>query len=426
MGSLRSRFGPASVLIAMCLAVSVTTFTAPPARATLGWPQRGYDGGHSNANPREWRLGPNDVGGLRLLWSRSVRAPGSTPDSFLFEYVERPVVRSAAFASWSGQEDDRSRFTAVDPATGSKLWSRAFEATAVAATSDSVFVNANDRVTALDAGAGSRLWTRWGVQAFAASRRIGRLFVTTSDGLSAIRASDGSDVWTRSLKYGSPLLGGGLVVATRFRSGRLQMVALDARTGKNVWWTSIARTAPEMWTVAAGQGLAFVESRNGQHERVGLTAIRLTDGSVAWRRGFPGFSLSVGAVGGGRVYVTPWRCSSPAACDSGADYWPKRGRLLALEVGAGHTIWSFAGRTNTPAPLWGVGALANGIVYASSDDAPSRLRSRLSAISAASGRLLWTEELRGTLANVAAVADGRVYAVTQQGNLGGRILAFGI
>jgi len=231
---MRAPKGSLTAIVAFVAALAV----AHPTPATTGWPQDGYDSGHSNANTQEWRLRRDNVGGLELLWSRSVRPTGITPSDFLFEGVSVPVVRGAAFASWWGSE--------VDPA------------------------------------------------------------------------------------------------------------------------------------------------------------------------------------GEGRLFLTRSRCATPGGCDPGADWWPLRGALLTLDARDGHTLWAVSGETETRRSLWTPNALANGLLTVSATRVPFRFRSRIAVLSSATGRVLWSDEERGVLLCISAVADGTVFATTAQGAPGGRVRAYGL
>jgi outer membrane protein assembly factor BamB len=401
---------------------------AQPTPATTGWPQDGYDSGHSNANTQEWRLRRDNVDELGLLWSRSVRPPGITPADFLFEGVSVPVVRGAVFASWLGSEVDAPRLSALDPRTGRVRWARASDWRVVAASTDTAFANASGRVVALDVGSGERRWARWGLEVFAASAAIDRLFVRIGDGVGAIDAATGHDVWVRddvNMRDGLVSDGTVVVATPRLRPAEA-LVGLDAVTGETIWrqairWRNTRWVAP----VAAAGGLIYVVSWPRSDEGNTIRALRPEDGSIVWRRAF-GDHVSVGPAGGGRLFVTRSRCARSEGCDPGADWWPLRGALLALDARDGHTLWAVSGETESRRSLWTSHALANGLVSVSATRLPFRFRSRVAVLSAATGRTLWADGVRGTLLSMSAVADGTVYATAAQGVIGGRVRAYGL
>lgn len=416
------------VSLATIVALVAALVVVQPAPAGPGWPQYGYDAGHSHANTQEWRLRRDNVGGLELLWSRSVRPPGITQADFLFEGVSVPVVRGAAFASWWGSEVDAPRLSALDPRTGRIRWSRASGLEVVAASADVAFANASGRVVALDVRSGDRRWSRWGLEIFAASAAIDRLFVRTDKGLAAIEAATGDDVWTRDdIRMRDGLVTGQtVVVATpRFRSAEA-LFGLDAGTGETiwqrpVWWRDARWVTPE----AAADGLVYVVSSPRSNEGATIRALSPADGSVVWRRAF-GDDVGVGPAGGGRIFVARSRCATPGGCDAGADYWPLRGALLALDARDGHTVWAVPGRTEGRRSLWTAQALANGLLAVSAMRSPFRLGGRIAVLWAASGRELWAAEVREAFVSLAAVADGRIYATTAQGARGGQVRAYGL
>jgi outer membrane protein assembly factor BamB len=419
-----------SFVVALTVAASIPS--PGTAFGSMGWPQDGYDSGHSNANSEEWRLRPGSVGRLRLLWSRSVRPPGVTPDAFLFENLQLPVVRVEAFASWWGQEVDAPMLVALDPGTGRVRWVRSSEWVVAAASADTAFVNGPHRLVAVDTRSGARRWARSGTQVIAAAPAVDRLVVRLPNGLGVIEASDGRQVWVRTdLEIGSGVMAGGVIVVSVTRPGHDALVGLAAKTGDTVWrriawWPGAGWTVPE----AAAGGLVYVVSRARSAEGRGtVRAMRLDDGAMVWRRELRDGSVGVAAVGGGRLFLTRSRCATPDGCDPGADYWPEKGALLALGARSGRTLWRLPGEDETARPLWRVGALANGLLYASGirrmfsfDD----LRAGLAVITAATGRIRWSSSIRGSFARVAAVADGRVFVTAWQGDRGGRVLAYGL
>jgi outer membrane protein assembly factor BamB len=157
-----------------------------------------------------------------------------------------------------------------------------------------------------------------------------------------------------------------------------------------------------------------------------VRALRLDDGSTVWRRVLRDDVPTVSATGDGRLFLTRSRCATPGGC-IGGDWDRRRGSLLALDAGTGRTIWTLPGIAGSAGPLWEAGALANGLLYVAGVRRwESFSVSRLAAIAAGTGRIRWTADVRGTFASVAAVADGRLFAITQAGRGGGRILAFGL
>jgi outer membrane protein assembly factor BamB len=420
-----------------CVTVIVAAATAigtmSPGRASSGWSQEGYDSGHSSANTQEWRLRPDNVGRLRLLWTRSIR---TTEEGWTYEQVNLPVVRAAAYAWWLGEGAPPPRSVALSTGTGTVIWSRSREWTAAAASGDQVYVNAGHRVVSVDARTGEPAWARWGVSIFAATPSVDGLFVRSRDGVGMIASSTGEDVWWRDgiVVEGSPLASGGVVVARAIRDGPDAIVALDAATGA-IGWERRLRKEEGGWNFshpeAAAEGLLYVVSRwTPVYHATTIRALRLDDGRTVWRRVVQDDVSGVSAVGGGRLFVTRARCATPDGC-VGGDRWRERGALLALDAGTGGTLWTLRGVDGSPRPLWGAGALADGLLYVAgvrrwSSDSIDSTRSRVAAITAATGRIRWTADIPRAFAFVAALADGQVYAVTAGGQGGGHILAFGL
>lgn len=414
----------------MLVALATVLATVEPVDAT-GWPQEGYDSGHSNANAQEWRLRPGNVGKLRLLWSRSIR---SADEGWVYEHIDVPVVHAAAYAWWMGEASEpMSRSAALATDTGKVLWQRSQEWAVAASSTDTVYANAGRRVLSLDASTGERGWARWGMRVFAATPTIDRLVVETRGGVGVIEASTGRDVWMRDgiAIDGYPSMSRGVVVVRADRDGPDAILGLDADTGETRWRRLLRRTQHGGWNSsypeAAAGGLVYVVARwHPKDEVTTVRALRLADGSTVWRRVVRDDVPTVSATGGGRLFLTRSRCATPGGC-IGGDWDRRRGALLALDAGTGRTIWTLHGIAGSAGPLWGAGALANGLLYVAGVRRWEAFSvSRLAAIAAGTGRIRWTADVRGTFASVAAVADGRLFAITQTGRGGGRILAFGL
>lgn len=412
----------------MIVAFVTALAVAQPAPATTGWPQDGYDSGHSNANTQDWRLRPRNVERLRLLWSRSIR---TADEGWIYEHIDLPVVRDAAYAWWQGEGVETPRSVALSVDTGRIIWMRSQEWSVAASSADTVYANAGSwRVVALDAASGERRWARWGMHVFAAFRSVDRLVVLTHEGVGVIEASTGRDVWIRGgiAIDGHPVMSRGVIVVRADRDPDA-ILGLDAETGDTLWERLLRRrhlgwnsSFPE----AAAGGLVYVVARWFPADHVStIRALRLDDGSTMWRRVLRDDVPGVAAVGGGRLFVTRSRCATPHGC-MGGDWERHRGALLALDAGTGRTIWMLHGVAGTPRPLWRAGALANGLVFASGVRRWASMLSRVVAMSAATGRIRWTSDVRRAFVFVSAVADGQVYVTTAGGTRGGRVVAYGL
>jgi outer membrane protein assembly factor BamB len=130
--------------------------------------------------------------------------------------------------------------------------------------------------------------------------------------------------------------------------------------------------------------------------------------------GIPGIYFSAPAIADGLGFVTSWsegclyafnpntgqviwknttgadESSSPAVANSVVYFGSQDGNLYALNARTGALLWKYTGASGSP-------AVANGIVYATSD--------KLYALAAGSGALLWEYPTGGT----PAVANGVVY-----------------
>ena len=185
------------------------------------------------------------------------------------------------------------------------------------------------------------------------------------------------DVGYRAL-IASPAVADGYVV---FGTLYNQVVALRERDGH-----LIRQRVPAIRCTPRRRfgGWAFVVSTDWQ-----LQALRITDGSVVWKRELGGISYASPVVADGLLFVT---CGDPVA------------RVYRIDAETGKVVWE-AGEGVFEQAAYAAVAVAEGHVIVAEN------RGRYHAFSMADGKLEWTARTGG-LVNLASplVLNGRVYA----------------
>jgi outer membrane protein assembly factor BamB len=305
-----------------------------------------------------------------------------------------------------------------------------------------VYVGSDDgRLHAFGTG-GGRLWSRWvGAQVRSSPAVAGGFVYIGSDAgnLQARKVAHGELAWEKHLggKVSAPPLvaddrvfvgsRGGMFFAFRARSGkkiwshrtwsvwdsasyrrgtvyvgsdRGRVYAFDAATGRLRWQTDVwgrVRSTP-----AVTKDLVYVGTDQGRLYALNRRTGRPVWNSVALAPG-DGYVRCAPAVADGRVYVS-----------LGLITVPMDGKVRAFDKRTGREVWKAElADYSTSSP-----AYVNGILFVGSFD------HRLYAISAATGKELWTSGwarkggffLRGLSASP-AIANGRIFVGVRDGRL---------
>jgi polyvinyl alcohol dehydrogenase (cytochrome) len=387
-----------------------TTATAPtvPGDAPVTeWPVFGFDGANSRSNPDETIVSPENVGDLEEVWRvEDLRGVTATPT----------VVDGVVYIG-----DFTGSVRAIDAATGEEVWTTKLETGAVYGSP----AIAGDRVFAGD----------------------------QSGNLHALNRDTGEIEWTKragehasTIIFNSPVVADDLVIVgvgsiENFTTPedftfKGSVSAYDQATGEERWR---AFTTPDDDTAGAGvavwstpaidaeRGLVFVGT--GQHYEPpagpgsdSVIAIDLETGEIAWSHQFTegdvrSFSGTEGEgpdadVGAGPNLFTVDGHDRVGAGD-------KAGRYKALDRETGEEVWSID--LTEGGVLGGVeatGAVADGVVYVGSNianedgGAPSG-KATLFALDAASGDIVWQQDLDGSIFGSPTVANGVVYQGAQ-------------
>jgi outer membrane protein assembly factor BamB len=241
----------------------------------------------------------------------------------------------------------------------------------------------------------------------------GRVFVTSAFAfIAALDAASGREIWRHDFAApvtGAPAVQGDRVFVTANDS---TLWAMDTATGRIDW--TIAGT-DSITTVARGSApavagdLVILPTKAGE-----LTAVRRANGGIAWTSVVTGRRT-------GAAYATVSAITGDPVVDGGRVYTANhQGRLVALDLRTGETIWS--AREAAFSPVWPVG----GSVFLVTDE------NRLMRLNAADGATVWSVDLplyqptrreRNRLAIFAqhgpVLAGGRLWVASSDGALRG-------
>ncbi|MGE5192226.1 MAG: PQQ-binding-like beta-propeller repeat protein [Deltaproteobacteria bacterium] len=210
----------------------------------------------------------------------------------------------------------------------------------------------------------------------------------------------GRDQW--HVDAGVAVAAGKVVAASAYlddeKTGERALLCLDAADGKPVWKTPLALNPWGGATLAGDLALVASSSIRFDPKKIPgasgeIVAVKIADGSVAWRKPVPGGVVSSVAVSG------------PLAVFTATD-----GSVRAYEAASGSEKWTYPGR----APFFAGVAIAGGIVYAAD------LAGIVHALDLAGGRKLWTLDLArdpavmapGSVYGSPAVQGGRLFVAT--------------
>lgn len=238
-----------SVLLASLFCVGAVWCT--PAIAATGWPQIGYDAGHTGFNPKETVINSGNVS--TLARTKTLSTPGQIADPLMVSggiaYVNSIGANALyAFKVKSGQQLWTASGTNLDAARG------------IAVGGGEVFVTCaldgqHSGLCALDAKTGKQLWS-WAYEAYPSSPRSGPAvsgsvvyfeeFQTYGDWLTALDTKTGAVLWQfgycqnsgicDALGTNAPAIDGGMIyVGCSLVSGLQGICAVDASTGAEVW-----------------------------------------------------------------------------------------------------------------------------------------------------------------------------------------------
>lgn len=350
----------------------------PSAALFVNWSQFQYDSGHSGCNPYETILSTSTVQNLSPKWLWSEVAPFSSP----------VVANGFVYSSRSSNIDFPGAIFALHASKGDGGWDYTtfrndFSSPAVG--NGMVYAGATDsNLYALDAGSATLLWTyATGAPVSTPVVAGGAVFAGSEDrNLYALDAVTGALLW--SYTSGGTIFSAPAVVNGVVYVSSDQLYALNANTGALIWKYPISpHSSPAVVrnVVYAGYDQVY--------------ALNASTGALIWK--YPATASTTPAIANGMVYV-----------GSGD------GNIYALNASSGILTWKYAmqdDQVNSP-------AVANGVVYATSDQ-------YLRALDAKTGALL-SVLATGFGTSSPAVANGIVYVGSTTDGSNGRIYAFSL
>jgi outer membrane protein assembly factor BamB len=380
--------------VAFALALGAASPTTANANA---WPQFQSSWTHAGFNAEEAVLSTRNVAHLGVAWSVTL------PDG-VFGSVAAVGERLFA-ATWSGE------VYALRASDGKRLWHRSL-GKPTAKTTPAVWQNLvivaggtweGSVIAAYDAGSGA---TRWKTRVAGDISMSGptvagsSVYVASTSGtVYSLSAATGHIRWTRTL---ASEIDGPLAVSAEkayvYAAGLDGMVyGLSSASGKVVWHVQagggIFNGGP-----AVSYGIVYVANGKTEAEGGGFqtVAMRATDGLILWRSDSGDDVHVTPSVGGNAVYV--------GAID---------GTLTSLDAHTGSQRWI----APLGAEIWSSAALANGVVYLTTE-------SSFFALRASSGAVLYSYSMPTSFAGMSSpsVAHGHVYI----GNPDGGVIAFGL
>ncbi|MGZ6315276.1 MAG: outer membrane protein assembly factor BamB family protein [Candidatus Limnocylindrales bacterium] len=369
------------------------------AASSASWTQFHYGATRSGYNPLEKTLNDRNVGHLSVRWQKAL---GGTVYS-------TPVIAGDRIFV----DGYYGKLYALRLSDGKKLWTATVGSTSdstPAVWSNLVITPGTDAsggfVVAYDVASGSRRWrTRLAVDQYGvitAPAVFGStVYVSAGTSIYALSASSGRILWKTSVAvpdYDSEITGpvavsgyGEYVVAAGMNG---HVYALNATTGA-LHWDVVAGGGIHRGGPAIYSGVVYVPEGATGAEGGGdfISALQVSDGRLLWK-GYIGDDVHVTpAAGNGMVVI--------GTIDDG---------LLAFNSLTGALLWT----APYEGEVWGAPVLANGVVYAGTDE-------NLVAHDAATGASLYTFDMSGTSGMAAmaspAVVNGRVYAATGDGTI---------
>jgi outer membrane protein assembly factor BamB len=231
----------------------------------------------------------------------------------------------------------------------------------------------------------------------------GSVVVAGGNGPYALAAAHGKQLWNIKQEDESQMqvTGGVAYVAFAAKSNVTGGVtALDPATGTILWTYQFGPVSDIAGQPAVAGGVVYVTSTNGE-----LFALSAASGALRKKvTGFGAFGAGSIAVVGGVVYA-------------GLD--DKKGTVVAVDTATGKTLWrqSLASATFPPSVATTSGIIFAGLVNGGAAEVQS---GKLYALSAKTGKQLWSQPVSGGVNEGPAAGSGVVY--TGGGDLNSGIL----
>lgn len=328
------------------------------------WPQ--FHGNERHTGRALDALAPQ----LRLAWSH--RSPGSIMTS-------SPAVKDGAVYIGVRDEDGVSKngLLAVDLATGRRLWKFTTQSQVQTspAVQDGVVFAAEVRGTlyGIDARTGQELWRR----------------------VTAVEA----DGVQRGRMYTPPAVANGVVYQGYSTRAGTRLMALDGRTGREIWNVALENDQFVAATPIIEEGRLYV--LGGSRYMIALDA---ATGQQIWRQ---------------RPTLSNWSHSVPSFANGRIFTAFRTGVVVAMDARDGSTLWtyqdpesaSYTTRLVNEQVVPSATAVANGLVYVGLPDGT------VNAFRAATGRKVWEFQTEGGVMSSATLSGSTLFVGSNDGKL---------
>jgi polyvinyl alcohol dehydrogenase (cytochrome) len=368
------------------------------------WTMFGGDLANTRANLRETKLTPQNVSGLKELWS--FRGTGCTASPAVYEGV-------VYVPTWGG------KVYALDAATGVQRWMTALPDlidSSATVTATTVYVSDDQgSVHALDRADGKKLWSKLVDNHAEAHLWSSPVYVPSVDAI-VVGVASGEEAVQPPFSF------------------RGSVVALDAKTGEERWkfytTTADAMSGPgaAVWAtpvVDETRKLVFAGTGNAYEGVSGplvdsMLALDLNTGERMWSRQFTAedvFSIVGGFNSGPDFDIGASANLFQAGGQDIIGVGIKSGDYVAMARDTGEIVW----KTNlTTGSVQGgfiaSAAVADNKVFAAGNHYPD-MNTTVAAFEAASGKVLWKHELMGATAFGSVVyANGVAYVGLANGD----------
>jgi outer membrane protein assembly factor BamB/predicted MPP superfamily phosphohydrolase len=222
--------------------------------------------------------------------------------------------------------------------------------------------------------------------------------------LYAINAQNGEIIWQKTMgkdevqrawMYYSPTAADGVVYQAYSTGNGGKLMALDAKTGKELWIASLAGNWIVESTPVVENGKVYVGGDGGW-----LISLDASTGKELWRK----------KPAGG------WMHSMPSISEGKLYMGYQGGLLVVLDAATGKELWRY--KSNDSSYIHGNAtgsspAIADGIVYMGFPDG------NVAALDATTGTLKWSYRTKGGIISSAAISGETIYIGSNDGNLYG-------
>ncbi|PAE37383.1 outer membrane protein assembly factor BamB family protein [Bacillus sp. 7884-1] len=265
--------------------------------------------------------------------------------------------------------------------------------------------NHNHAIHAVDQKTGKLVWQVQADAQVQASPAVvdGIVYASSIRGtMYAMNADNGEIIWQKTVgkdevqrawMYYSPTVADGVVYQAYSNGSGGKIMAMDAKTGEELWNAALAGNWIVESTPVVADGKVYVGADGGW-----IISLEASTGKELWRK----------KPAGG------WMHSMPAIYEGKLYMGYQGGLLVALEASTGKELWRFKSTDSSYIHGNATGsspAAADGIVYMGFPDG------NVAALDAINGSLKWKHRTNGGIISSAAISGETVFIGSNDGNL---------